>query len=265
MKHWTEPGSDPFGIRPRNHLSDEDLAILVAGEEPDDEVAAHLKDCPACRSRRATFQEVIGLVAAAERLPRRDDSYGRDVWARLSPRLPERRQSSAFRFFAPGRLAFAGVLALVLIATFLAGRFWRVPQPAPLSSGARERILVVALGEHLERSQAVLIEIVNAPSAEELDVTTERARANDLLAANRLYRQSASQASEPAVASVLEELERLLLDVAHGPSHMTPEDLAALRQRIEEKGVLFKVRVIGSNLRERGERPAAGALERKRT
>jgi hypothetical protein len=46
---------------------------------------------------------------------------------------------------------------------------------------------------------------------------------------------------------------------------MTPEDLAALRQRIEEKGVLFKVRVIGSNLRERGERPAAGAPERKRT
>jgi hypothetical protein len=247
------------------HLSDEDLAILVPGEEPDDEVASHLKDCPVCRSRRTTFQEVIGLVSAAERLPRRDDPYGRDVWARLSPRLPESPKDSGSRFFAPGRLAFAAVLALVLIATFLAGRFWRVPQPAPLSSGVRERILVVALGEHLERSQAVLIEIVNAPATAELDVTSERAQANDLLAANRLYRQTASQASEPAVASVLEELERLLLDVAHGPSHMTPEDLASLRQRIEEKGVLFKVRVIGSNLRERGARPAADALERKRT
>jgi hypothetical protein len=67
------------------------------------------------------------------------------------------------------------------------------------------------------------------------------------------------------VTSVLEELERLLLDVAHGPSHLTPEDLASLRQRIEQKGVLFRVRVIGANLRERGELPAAGALERKRT
>jgi hypothetical protein len=246
------------------HLSDEDLAILVPGQE-DAEIGTHLKDCPDCRSRRAIFQEVIGLVSAAERLPRRDDSYGRDVWARLSPLLPEPRKSIWSEFLAPGRLAFAGVLALVLVATFLAGRFWRVPQSAPLSSGVRERILVVALGEHLERSQAVLIEIVNAPATADLDVTSEKARANDLLAASRLYRQTASQTSEPAVASVLEELERLLLDVAHGPSHLTPEDVATLRQRIEQEGVLFKVRVIGANLRERGEMPGPGTLERKRT
>jgi hypothetical protein len=247
------------------HLSDEDLAILVPGEEPNGEVGAHLKDCPACRSRGAIFQEMIGLVSAAERLPRRADSYGRDVWARLSQRLPERRKDSWSRFFAPGRLAFAAVLALVLIATFLAGRFWRIPQPAPLSSGVRERILVVALGEHLERSQAVLIELVNAPADGDLDVTREQARANELLAANRLYRQTASRGSEPAVTSVLEELERLLLDVAHGPSRLTPEDLALLRQRIDQKGVLFRVRVIGANLRERGELPGPQALERTRT
>jgi hypothetical protein len=111
----------------------------------------------------------------------------------------------------------------------------------------------------------VLIEIVNAPANGDLDVTSEQARATELLAVNRLYRQTASQGSEPAVASVLEELERLLLDVAHGPSHLTPEDLGLLRQRIDQKGVLFKVRVIGANLRERGEMPGRGSLERKRT
>jgi hypothetical protein len=247
------------------HLSDEDLAILVPGEEPDRAVAAHLEECPACRSRRTILQQMIGLVSANERLPRRGESYGRDVWARLSPKLPERRRAAWPAFFAPPRLAFAAVLALVLVATFLAGRFWQVPQPAPLSAGVRERILVVALGEHLERSQAVLVEIVNAPGNSDLDVTSEQVQAIDLLADSRLYRQTASQTSDPAVTSVLEELERLLLDVAHGPSHLTPEDLASLRQRIEQKGVLFKVRVIGANLRERGELPAPGALERKRT
>jgi hypothetical protein len=248
------------------HLSDEDLAVLVPGEEPDREVAAHLEECPACRSRRAIFQRMIALVSANERLPRRDESYGRDVWARLSPKLPAPRRSAWPAFLSPSRLAFGAVLALVLVATFLAGRFWRVPQPAPLSAGARERVLVVALGEHLERSQAVLVEIVNAPANGGLDVTSEQARANDLIADNRLYRQTASRSAEPAaVTSVLEELERLLLDVAHGPSHLTPEDLASLRQRIEQKGVLFKVRVIGANLRERGELPAPAALERKRT
>ncbi|HEU5248792.1 MAG TPA: hypothetical protein VFW15_02300 [Thermoanaerobaculia bacterium] len=247
------------------HLSDEDLSILVAGEEPDATVSAHLAECPDCRSRRAILEKTIALVTSAERVPERGASYGHDVWARLSPNLPERRETAWPAFLTPGRLAFAAVLALVLVATFLAGRFWSVPQPAPLSTGVRERILVVALGEHLERSQAVLIELVNAPRDGDVDVTSEQARANDLIAANRLYRQTASRSGDPAVTPVLEELERLLLDVAHGPSHLSPEDLAALRQRIEEKGVLFKVRVIGSNLRERGERPAPLAQERKRT
>ena len=248
-----------------NHISDEDLSILVAGEEPGAAVSAHLRGCPDCRSRLAIFEETIALVSAAERVPERGTSYGRDVWARISQNLPERRESAWPAFLDPGRLAFAAVLALVLAATFLAGRFWSVPQSAPLSAGVRERILVVALGEHLERSQAVLIELVNAPRDAGLDVSSEQARANDLLAANRLYRHTASRGGDPAVASVLEELERLLLDVAHGPSHLTSEELATLRQRIEEKGVLFKVRVIGANLRERGERPASLALERKRT
>ncbi|HEY6064852.1 MAG TPA: hypothetical protein VIY96_01765 [Thermoanaerobaculia bacterium] len=248
-----------------NHLSDEDLAILIPGESPDRAIAEHLEDCPACRSRRAVLQEMIALVSAHESIPRRDAAYGRDVWARLSTQLPEHRRSVWPAFLAPGRLAFAGILGLVLVATFLAGRFWRVPQSAAIPAAVRERVLVVALGEHLERSQAVLVEIVNAPPGGDLDVTSEQARANDLLADSRLYRQTASQTSEPAVTSVLEEIERLLLDVAHGPSHLTPEDLASLRQRIEQKGVLFRVRVIGANLRERGELPGPQSLERKRT
>lgn len=247
------------------HLTDEELSILVPGEEPERRVAAHLAECAACRSRRAILERMVALVSSSERVPVRGEGYGRDVWARLSTRLPEERRSFWPAFLAPRRLAFAGVLTLVLVATFLAGRFWQVPQPAPLSAGVRERILIVALGEHLERSQAVLVEIVNAPTTGDLDVTSEQTRANDLIADNRLYRQTASRQGDPAVTGVLEELERLLLDVAHGPSRLTPDDLALLRHRIEEKGVLFRVRVIGSNLRDRGELPGPAALERKRT
>lgn len=247
-----------------NHLSEEDLALLVAGEEPDSASAAHLAGCVACRGERASLEKIVALVASAQPVPERDASYGRDVWARLSTRLPEAR-SSWPAFLAPRRLAFAAILGLVLVATFLAGRFWQVPQSAPLSAGVRERILVVALGEHLERSQAVLVEIVNAPVGGELDVTSEQTRATDLVAANRLYRQTASQSGDASVTAVLEELERLLLDVANGPSHLTAEDLSSLRERIEKKGVLFRVRVIGANLREREDRPGPGSLERKRT
>src|SRR4029453_18214630 len=124
---------------------------------------------------------------------------------------------------------------------------------------------VVVRGGHVDGARGALGEVVAAPATGVLDVTSEQTRANDLIADNRLYRQTASRQGDPAVTGVLEELERLLLDVAHGPSRLTPDDLALLRHRIEEKGVLFRVRVIGSNLRERGELPGPAALERKRT
>ena len=248
-----------------NHVSEQDFAFFATAAELPAEVREHLAACSSCRATLESFRSTIELVSRSERLPELPDSYGRDVWRRVTGELSRKTPRTWPAFFAPRRLAFAGIFALVLAATFLAGRFWRVEQPAPLSAGVRERILVVALGEHLERSQSVLIELANAPADSPLDVTNEQARANDLVVANRLYRQTASQSGDRAVASVLEELERLLLDVVHGPSQLSPEDLATLRQRIESKGVLFKVRVIGSNMRERGELPAPGVRERKRT
>lgn len=248
-----------------NHVSEKDLAFYATDPELPVSMREHVAACSSCRAALESFRSTIGFVTRAERAPELPESYGRDVWRRVARALPRKAPRTWPAFFAPRRLAFAGILALVLVATFLAGRFWRIEQPAPLSAGVRERILIVALGEHLERSQSVLIELANAPAGAALDVTNEQARATDLLAANRLYRQTANQSGDRAVASVLEELERLLLDVAHGPSHLSPEDLATLRQRIESKGVLFKVRVIGSNMRERGELPAPGARERNRT
>jgi hypothetical protein len=247
------------------HVSETDLAAYATAAEMPDGFRQHLAGCSSCRATFDSFRSTIELVSRAENLPELPDSYGRDAWRRVAERLPRKTPWTWPAFFAPRRLAFAGVCALVLVATFLAGRFWKVEQPAPLSAGVRERILVVALGEHLERSQSILIELANAPAGSPLDVTDEQVRANDLVVANRLYRQTANQSGDRAVATVLEELERLLLDVAHGPSRLSPEDLATLRQRIETKGVLFKVRVIGSNMRERGELPAPGARERKRT
>ena len=112
-------------------------------------------------------------------------------------------------------------------------------------------MLLVAVGDHLERSQMVLIELANAPAGEALNVKAQRALADELVSANRLYRQTAARSGEPALTAVLEELERVLVEVASGPDALTPGDLAELQKRIESRGLLFRVRVIGSQVRER--------------
>jgi hypothetical protein len=41
----------------------------------------------------------------------------------------------------------------------------------------------------------------------------------------------------------------VLVDITHAPSNMTAGQLAEFRQRLEADGILFKIRVLGSNVR----------------
>jgi hypothetical protein len=79
-----------------------------------------------------------------------------------------------------------------------------------------------------------------------------------------LYRQTALKSGDATLASVLDELERALLDVAHSPDHVTPAQVEKIRQRIEAQGILFKVRVAGSEMRQRGKAAIAAPRENSR-
>ncbi|MCI0402012.1 MAG: hypothetical protein L0212_00630, partial [Acidobacteria bacterium] len=184
------------------------------------------------------------------------------VWARIRPRLEEERRGFPWmELFRPRRWAAVGVMLVLVLAAFLAGQYWRQAEPQvaqPLSPQVRERILLVAVGDHLERSERILIEIVNADGQEPVDISTERAWAEELVAANRLYRQTAAREGEAGVASVLEDLERTLLEIANSDEQMTPAERERLRKRIESGGILFKVRVLGTQVREREKETAHG-------
>ncbi len=101
----------------------------------------------------------------------------------------------------------------------------------------------------------VLLEFVNTPP-QEASGSRERAWAEELVASNRLYRQSAARAGEPGVADVLDQLERVLLEIANSPASVSPEAREALRRRIEAEGVLFKIEIVGAGAGERADRPA---------
>src|SRR5260370_6863094 len=123
----------------------------------------------------------------------------------------------------------------------------------------RERVLVVAVGEPLGHYERMLIELSNEapdnPKQKEVDISAEQRRAEDLLQENRLYRQTAMQDGDARLASVLDELERVLLDVAHSPQQVTPAQLEPIQKKIEARGILFKVRVVNKELQPQQEPP----------
>ena len=184
--------------------------------------------------------------------PERAEDYGAQVWARLRPQLADGAPAARTRVMR--RLWTPLGLAASLVIAFLLGRHWphEPGPPVPVSAAARERILLVAVGDHLERSEMLLVELANAGAdGQPVDISTQQQYAEELVGANRLYRQTVVRAGEPGMASLLDELERLLVEVAHRPSSLSPADLADIRSRIESRGLLFRVRVIETQVREK--------------
>lgn len=269
------------------HCSDDDLVLHHYSEAP--EVSAHVATCAACAERARDLALLLSSVEAEDTLPERGPEYGRDVWARVEPRLDrgERRAGPALSAMddrdaglvrpAPARLTrvaprpavqwgLAAAATLALAATsFFGGRLsmGTAPAVAPTRTAVvntsdpelARRVLFLSVADHLERSDRVLTDIMNAPEA---DISVEQQWADDLIAANRLYRQDAVEANEASVADVLDELERTLLDVVHRPSE-SPADLDQIRRRIDSAALLFKVRVLTNELRQRQVAPDAAS------
>jgi hypothetical protein len=237
-----------------SHLTEEQLVLHYYREEDETlETERHLEDCEECRALYVRLQHALNLVDSIP-IPERDATYGAQVWRRIEGKLPARH----WWRIPPLRWVFAGAaVAAMLVIAFLAGRSYpNRPAAPPQMAGdaqAREQVLLVAVGDYLDRSQMVLVELVNASSNGPLDISPEQERAQELISETRLYRQTATTTGNTSVTGILDELEHVLLDIAHGPSRLSPAELENLRARLEAEGILFKIRVVNSNVRSQEE------------
>jgi hypothetical protein len=214
------------------HLSEEELVDAYYGEKPE-----HLAECEECRALFEQQREVLDGLREYP-VPERGAGYGGEVWTRLLPELPKPKSKRwAWLLMVP---AFAAML----VVGFLVGRS---SKEQPIPEKARERVLLLSMSEHLERSQIVLAEVENTG-----DLTEERERARELVGANRLLRQTAERLGDHKDAAVLEDLEHVLLEVANAPDQPTAQETARIQQHMASNEMLFKVRILSTDARDRG-------------
>jgi hypothetical protein len=284
-----------------SHISEDDLTLYYYGEgRRRAEIERHLEACQACAQ---VYREIAGTLRmiVAPDVPERGDQYGLEVWQRIRHRLEGGEEGlSGFGWFSrfsrfsrfqgfSGFSGFSGLVAgaaaaVLLVAAFVAGRIWQStsapvvstavnapaaglavgrPGSTPTVAGgtAGQRILLTSVADHLDRSERVLTDIMN--SHEPADISTEQRWAEDLVTTSRLYRQDALDAGEQSVASVLDDLERNLLEIVHSPAKISAADLEQIRRRIDAAALLFKVRVMSDELRQREAAPQDRSTARK--
>jgi hypothetical protein len=242
-----------------SHLSEEQLILHYYSEAEDAApIERHLDECTACRAAYGSLERLLNLMEAMP-VPERRADYETRVWRRLEPHLARRWHIpvpvAPWRWAAPGM-----AMAALLVGAFVAARVYpahrsRPQQPVERAADPRlqERILKLAVGDYLDRSGAVLLELANANPSGPVDISSEQERAAALLSESRLYHQTALRTGDAVVASVLDDLERVLLEITHAPSRLERVQVEGWRDHIRAEGVLFRMRVLGSSVQRQDE------------
>jgi hypothetical protein len=234
------------------HLNDEDL---IAHHYRDADASEHLDVCADCSAQYETLCRVLALVDALP-VPERDAAYPDQVWNRLRWRL-ERRRRRTWQWM----IGVAAVLAI----TFVTGEWWRDRQQtadsrqqvagvtAPSNRATAQprnpetnKVLVYVVGDHLDAAERVLAEVANADPKKGLDVAEEQKRAEDLVDANRIYRQTAVRRGDKRIAALLSDIEPILVELSHSGAKLSSDELTSMQKRIDSKNLLFKMRVMSA-------------------
>jgi hypothetical protein len=154
-------------------------------------------------------------------------------------------------------LAYAGACALLVAGAFFAGRNWdnwTKPQVAAVNQAGqqpKQPVILVVLGDHLDRSERLLVELKHADAGSAEMVSPMRDEARSLLAANQVCRQDASRIGDPALETALDRLDPLLTELANQTGGLNRETITRLQTEMNADGLLFEVRVLRARLPDR--------------
>jgi hypothetical protein len=224
----------------------------------------HVASCEDCS---AEFQQLSWTLKIMDRreTPVEQPDYWQNYWARLSERLPEKTPSTFWPDWRswfppvalPGRPALIPlVAALLLVATgIFIGRTTLLRSPgsgAAVQATVFDPSLIADFRElassYLERSKMVLLGLDNFdprmddPAA--LNISHHRDISQELLRQGRRLRNHEVIAADPRLQILIEEIERVLLQVANGSTENPMWTVRMAQEGIDKNSILLRITLI---------------------
>jgi Putative zinc-finger len=213
---------------------------------------AHLPACRSCRATLGELQEIRAALAPLRAQGVRSEFEWRAFMRRLDARLDvetvSRRRPNS------GLLVAAGIAATLAVGV-VTGVLWQREQSHRADRGAQPGVTALTAdgadgrsrersreaAEHLDRAKIVLLGLANKDAGAESvdDWSYERSLAASLLPDTRLQRLAALEAGDAEMASLLSDLEVLLLQASFSaePDRAT---LSRLQRYINRRDLLVR-------------------------
>ena len=254
------------------NITNEDLILLFYGEHGDPKLAQKVAGSEELSAR---FEQLSIELSLADNFvpPQRNENYGSAVWQQISAKLEpttikQRGIKTWFGQLSTPSMSFAGATAIAVVAAlaFVIGR-QGVQAPAETTAsltssevitravtatGAEkytsvsldsERLLTHSVASHLEQVNLMLTQFSNTS----VSTAKDTKYATDMLVANRLYRQAASNQGDTQLAGFLASLEPLMIEMAYEAQKDSPATRERMQQEVQN-GLLFRVRVMNNQL-----------------
>jgi len=241
----------------RGHMLEALYGELEPAER--DRYERHRRACPACAAEYAALAETLGLMDQRRR-PDPGQEFWDGYWDRLSRRMvweatAEGRRPSTARG-AIGRLfaglprwsyQVAGAAALVLVGVLIGSRLVGPRNPAPMTNAAAAgpSAAVVQAGDFIDRSQVLLLGMVNYDPAKEdaygFDLAGKKAVSHDLAAAAPALREKLNQPGERRLRDLVADLEVILMQIANLESGQDLDGVELIKQGVDSRGLILKI------------------------
>ena len=196
-------------------LEREDELIEMYYGEGTSAAKLHLEACRECSRKNDEFTRSMEEIQSSA-VPQRRADYGESVWQTLRPLLiPFEKKKAAWAGWRAAAMAVG--CAMLLAAVFLGGRYWErntTKQSSVTNSPqTTQRVVLVVLSDHLDRTERLLVQLEHSQAPDTNENAQLQVQARELLASNRLYRVTASDAGDPALAGALDRLEGVLAEI----------------------------------------------------
>jgi hypothetical protein len=230
-----------------SHLTDEQLIEHFFGEGANRVVVeTHLRICSRCEQ---VYEEISNVLAVnAPEPPAREPGYGKRLWQSIQAPLRTYPKKPKRNYFSWPRIVLASACLLGIAAAFFVGALWqrsRVhPSEATISPQAKERVVLFILDDYLDRSERLLVQLNHAGGENGDPDDSLQTEARQLLPDIRLSRQALSTGSNPMMASALDHLERVLLEVANSPDNLNSADIERIEREMNTDSLLFQIRIL---------------------